>query len=492
MKPAADGSARRRNWLAIRFMLMSGCAALTGCVVGPNYRAPTPPTGAEAPLSSVRPDAEQLAPPPDDWWRLYDDPLLDRYVSEAFEANFDLKSAEANLSAARATLQVSQAANYPSTQAVATGVYGRDITTDEILETVHRPPQTTWLFETVFDLSYELDLFGRVRRSIEGSKADTEAAEASRDDVRVTIAAETVRAYAQLCALGEQLDVARRSLAVVSREAQITARRQDAGAAPELDIVRTQGIVAQVGASIPQLEGQRRATLFELTALLGRTPARAPLEAEACVAPPRLREFIPVGDGAALLRRRPDVRLADRRLASATAGVGVAVADLYPRVTLTGSYGGAAPDLADLTRNIGLTWGVGPKISWDFPNQMATRARIRQAKAGAEAALDNFNSTVLQALKETEQTLTTYGAELDHHQALGEAQDRARQALKIADDQYQAGSLASLDLVTAEQSLVTADSAVADSDAALVEDQIAVFKALGGGWKSADSSQTRQ
>ena len=476
----------------LRLLLMGGCAALSSCVVGPSYRPPTPPAGAEAPLRSVRLEAEQRTPPPDDWWRLYSDPLLDRYVSEAFEANPDLKTAEANLSAARAALQASRSANFPSTQAKASGVYGRDITTDEILETVGRRPVTTWLFDTVLDLSYELDLFGRVRRSIEGSRADAEAAAAGRDEVRVTIAAETVRAYAQLCTLGEQLDVARRSLAVVSREAQITGRRREDGAGPELDVVRTQGVVAQVRASIPLLEGQRRAALFELAALLGRTPARAPLEAETCVAPPRLASLIPVGDGAALLRRRSDVRLADRRLASATATVGVAVADLYPRITLTGSYGGAAPDLADLTRNAGLAWGVGPEISWTFPNQAAPRARIRQAKASAEAALDSFDSTVLQALKETEQALTAYGAELDHHQALGEAQDRARRALKIADDQYLAGSLASLDVLTAEQAQVAADSAVAESDSTLVQDQIAVFKALGGGWKTANNAQARQ
>lgn len=424
--------------------------------------------------------------PPDDWWRLYSDPLLDRYVSEAFAANVDLKTAEANLSAARAALEASRAGNYPATEAAAGAIYGRDPVTDEILETVGAKPQTTWLFDTVLDASYELDLFGRVRRSIEASKADAQAAEAGRDIFRVTIAAETARAYAQICTVGEQLEVARRSLAVVSREAQITAHRRDAGGAAEFDVVRAQGLVAQVRALIPPLEGQRRAALFELTALLGRTPARAPSEAEACVTPPRLASLIPVGDGGALLRRRPDVRLADRRLAAATARVGVAMADLYPRISLTGFYGGSAANTADLTRNAGLAWGVGPQIAWTFPNQIAPRARVRQAKAGAEAALDNFDATVLQALKETEQALTAYAAELDHHQALGDAQDRARRAFDIAHDQYLAGAIPDLDLLTAEQTLVAADSAVAASDAALVQEQIAVFKALGGGWKSAN------
>jgi NodT family efflux transporter outer membrane factor (OMF) lipoprotein len=466
------------------FLIVS-LALLGGCTLGPRYSPPTPPAGAEAPLTSLNPQAEIAAEPPDAWWRLYSDPLLDRYLDEAFAANDDLKAAEANLTAARAVLEASRAGTFPATTALAGAVYGRDPTTNEILEIVGAKPQTTWLFDTIFDVSYELDLFGRVRRSIEASKADAQAAAAGRDVLRITVAAETARAYAQVCTFGEQLAVARHSLDVVSSEAEITAQRHVAGANSEFDVVRAQGLVAQVRSTIPPLEGQRRAALFQLASLLGRTPRHAPGEAEGCVTPPRLGALIPIGDGAALLKRRPDVRLADRRLASATARVGVAIADLYPRIELSGFYGGAAANTADLTRNAGLVWGVGPQISWSFPNQIAPRARIRQAKAGATFALAEFDAMVLQALKETEQALATYSAELDRRQALAEAQDRARRAFDIAHGQFLAGAIPNLDLLTAEQTLVAADSAVAASDAALVQDQIAVFKALGGGWKAA-------
>ena len=468
-----------------RLLFLAACVALlAGCTLGPRYHPPTPPAGAEAPLVSLNPAAETAAQPPDDWWRLYSDPLLDQYLAEAFAANDDLKAAEANLNASRAVLEASRAGNYPATKAETAATYGRDPTTDEILEIVGAKPQTIWLFDGVFDMSYELDLFGRVRRSIEASKADTQAAAAGRDALRITVAAETARAYAQICTLGEQLAVARHSLEVVSREAWITSQRHDAGANSEFDVVRAQGLVAQVRSAIPPLEGQRRAALFQLAALLGRTPVHAPAEAEACVTPPHLDALIPIGDGAALLKRRPDVRQADRRVAAAIARVGVATADLYPRISLTGFYGGAATDTADLTRNAGLVWGVGPQISWTFPNQIAPRARIRQAKAGADAALAGFDSTVLQALKETEQSLATYSSELDRREALADAQDKARKAFDIAHGQFLAGSIPDLDLLTTEQVLVAADTAVAASDAALVQDQIAVFKALGGGWKS--------
>jgi len=174
--------------------------------------------------------------------------------------------------------------------------------------------------------------------------------------------------------------------------------------------------------------------------------------------------------------------LADRRLAAATARVGVATADLYPRVSLTGLYGGAASSPAGLISERGLTWGLGPSVSWTFPNVAGTVARIHLAKAGAAGALAGFDSTVLQALKETEQALSFYSAELDHRQVLAEAQDKAQAAFDIAHGQYVAGAISTLDLLTSEQALVNADSAVAASDAALAQDQIAVFKALGGGW----------
>jgi NodT family efflux transporter outer membrane factor (OMF) lipoprotein len=322
-----------------------------------------------------------------------------------------------------------------------------------------------------------------VRRSIEAARADAQGAAAARDALKVTVAAETARAYALICGLGEQTAVARRSLAVVSREARITAQRRAAGAASEFDDVRAQGLVAQTRAAIPPLEGQRRAALYQLAALLGRTPARAPSEAEACVTPPRLAALIPVGDGAGLIARRPDVRLADRRLAAATARVGVAVADLYPRISLTGFYGAVGSDTSDLSSEPGLTWGVGPKIAWSFPNQTGPRARIRQAKAGAAAALAGFDSAVLLALKEVHQALAAYGADLDRREALAEAQDKAHRGFDIAHGEFLAGAIPDLDLLTAEQTLTAADAAIAASDTALVQDQIAVFKALGGGWR---------
>jgi NodT family efflux transporter outer membrane factor (OMF) lipoprotein len=458
---------------------------LSACRVGPDYRTPPKPAGAEAPLVSFNAATQSPNEPPDDWWRLYNDARLDALVREALTANTDLAAAEANLTAAAALLSAAKAGRYPETRAAVGGTFGRDPVTEEILELGGHPPQTLWILEDLFEVSYEVDLFGRVRRSVEASQAGAQAQAAARDSLKVVVAAETTRAYAQICALGEQLAVARRSLEVVSREAEITSRRHDDGANSEFDVVRAQGLVAQTRSAIPPLEGRRRAALFQLAALLGRTPANAPVEADSCETPPALTALIPVGDGASLLRRRPDVRQAERLLAAATARIGVATADLYPKISLSGFYGGIGTTSADLTNGVGLAWGVGPSISWSFPNQALPRARIRQAKANAAAALAGFDSTILTALKETEQSLATYGSSLDYRQALAEAQSRAHTAFGMAHEQFLAGSLSNLDLLTTEQALVAADAAVAASDSALVQDQIAVFKALGGGWRGA-------
>jgi NodT family efflux transporter outer membrane factor (OMF) lipoprotein len=460
------------------------CGAwLGGCAVGPDYHAPAPIPGSQGPLLGTSEAQAAATEPPQTWWRLYQDPVLDELVQEAFRANTDLAVAAANLSAARASLEGARTARYPQTELGAGTERARDATTEEILEFGGHPPQTFWFYDALLDVSYEVDLFGHVRRAIEAARADADAAIAARDVVKITVAAETTRAYAQVCALGEAIAVTRRSIDVVSHEERITTDRRDAGAAADFDVVRAQALVAQVRASLPPLIGQRQAALFQLAQLLGRPPGGAPQAAQACEQPPTLKALLPVGDGASLLARRPDVRQAERRVASATARIGVATADLYPRISLLGSYGGIAIEPSQVFNSEGLTWGIGPSIKWSFPNQSPVRARIHQARAGEQAAVASFDGVVLAALKETDQSLAIYAAELARHQDILTARDRARQAFDMANDQFLAGATSDLDLLNAEVTLVSAEAAVAVSDGALAQDQIGVFKALGGGWQ---------
>jgi len=481
--------------MRIRATFLMTClvaACLAGCAVGPNYHPPRLPEHAEAPLVSLNPRLETATQPPDTWWRLYNDPRLDRLIQQALHANRDLAAADANFAAARAAFSEVHSARYPLTDLTTQAVYGRDPVTDEILELGGHHPENIWIYEGLFEAAYEVDLFGRVHRAIEAASANAEAVGAARDDVRVVVAADTAHVYGSICALGEQLGVAHRSLHIVRQEAAISEQQFQAGAGSRFEVARAQALVAQVGAAIPPLEGERQAAIFELTALLGRTPAEAPRGLETCVIPPHLTALIPVGDGSALIRRRPDVREAERRLAAATADIGVATAELYPSIHLLGFYGGAATEVDQLNTNLGRIWGLGPSISWSFPNQAGPRAKVRQAKAYQIAALAQFDSVVLRALKETEQALTAYGAALQYRQALGDAQRKVQRTFEIARNGYAAGSSSYLDLLTTEQSLVAIDAQVASSDAELIGVQIDLFKALGGGWdhpQQADSAE---
>jgi NodT family efflux transporter outer membrane factor (OMF) lipoprotein len=458
--------------------------APAACAVGPNYHAPKLPVGTGAPFVSRDSALETTTAPPDAWWRLYSDPRLDGLVQQALQANLNLAAADANFAAAREAVTEVHAARYPSTDLTSQAVYGRDPVTEEILELGGHHPENLWIYEDVFEAAYEVDLFGRVHRAMEAASANAQAVNAARDDVRVVVAADTAHAYASICALGEQLNVARQSLKIVRQEAEISENQFQAGAGSSFDVARAQALVAQVGATLPPLEGARRAQIFELTALLGHTPAEAPRGLESCVAPPHLASLIPVGNGQALISRRPDVRAAERRLAAATADIGVATAELYPSIHLLGFYGGAASEPDQLNTNIGRAWGLGPSISWSFPNMAGPRARVREAKAYQAAALAQFDMVVLTALKETEQALTTYGAALQYRQALGDAQRKIQRTFEIAHNGYAAGSSSYLDLLTTEQSLVAINAAVAASDAELVGAQIDLFKALGGGWET--------
>lgn len=464
-----------------RWLLLAP-ALLAGCALGPDYHPPSVPPSATGGFVSTGPAVAQ-APLPDDWWVLYQDPELNRLVAQAFAANTNLKEAEANLAAARAVLEHARNGLFPQTNLQLSGTYGRDPVTDEILELTGRQPQTTWIYDDLLDASYELDLFGHVRRTIEEARDSAEAQAAALDDLRVTIAAETARAYGEICTSGEQIAVAQRSLDLATRQYSIVQQRFVAGAGTQFDVTRQGVVVAQQLAEIPPLQGQRRAALFELADLLGETPAQAPQEVLSCQAAMKLAAPVPVGNGAALLARRPDIREADRKYAAALAGVGVATADLFPRVTLNGFYGGVASQISLLGSNSGLAWGVGPAISWSFPNLYGQFAQLAQAKAQGRAALAGYDSVVLQALKETEQALVTYESELDHHAALAQADEQARLAFAQAQDQLAAGAISALDLLTAEQTLISADAALAASDATLVQNQIGLFKALGGGWK---------
>jgi NodT family efflux transporter outer membrane factor (OMF) lipoprotein len=459
--------------------------ALSACAVGPNYRAPQTPTDAAAPFVSATPRIASAEPPPADWWRLYDDPTLDGLVQQALTENQDLKVAAANLLKASGVLAQARAGLFPTTELSVNDLWGRS-STDQLVESlVGGKAEPSWLASGGLNVSYEVDIFGRIRRSIEAARADAAATAEAENVVRITVAAETARAYADACAFGEQAGTAKKSAEIAQQVLDLTGRMRDLGARSDFDVASAAATLDQARAAIPTFEGEQRAQLYELAVLTGRPPAEISQAAAACQTPPTIRTPLPVGDGAALLKRRPDVREAERTLAADTARIGVATADFYPTVSLTGNGATSGSTLKQIASASSFTYQVGPLITWSFPNLMVARAEVIQAKAQASGDIAQFNSVVLNALKETEQALATYDAELSRHAELvANVRDNQR-AFDLAQVQLQRGAISFPDLLATERNLEAARADLAASDQALIDDQVTVFQALGGGWEDA-------
>jgi multidrug efflux system outer membrane protein len=467
-------------------------AALAACgTVGPDYRVPDVAvvrnSSAAVPFGGAAEAAFSPAPLPPRWWRLYQDPALDALVEKALAVNTDLRVAAANLARAQALQEETAAAGRPAFGVNAAPGYGRPSAAARGLA---QPLDNAGSYDAGATVSYQVDLFGKIARAIEAAGADTDAALAALDLARVNVAAGTVRAYADACSSAAQLRVAQRSLDLQREFATLTGRRIRGGRGSALDASRAEAQVEQQRAVLPPLLAQQRGALLRLAALTGETPAALPAAAAAaatCSAMPRLADPVPVGDGAALLRRRPDIRQAERGLAGATARIGVATADLYPSISLGLSAGGTGA-LASVGASNTWRWSLGPLISWSIPINGAAQARIAEARAANDAALARFDGTVLNALRETETALSTYARELDRNAALKAARDQSALAAQQAGTLYRYGRTDFLTTLDAQRSLASAESALTASDAQLVADQVALFMALGGGWEQPAAS----
>jgi outer membrane protein, multidrug efflux system len=456
---------------------------LASCAVGPKAPDATlPPSASGVFIGSTSSAVTAQAAARDDWWRLYDDAVLDDLVGQALANNNELEAAAANLRRVRAALGEARVGRFPATSTTAAVNTGRpSAATVPGLPAGTEAPETD-TYDAGLDVSYEIDLFGRVESTVRAARADADAAEAALNIVRVTVAAETARAYADACSSNAQIAVAERTIELQSSTADLTQRLLDAGSGNGLDTARARSALESSRASLPPLRAQRDGALFRLATLTGRTPAQASEAARACARPPQLSQPIPIGDGAQLLARRPDVRQAERNLASAAARVNVATADLYPRITLGGSLGATALDAGGLGDSENFRFSVGPLISWSFPNVFAARARIEQAGAASDAALATFDQAVLVALQETETALANYASELDRRASLQSARDQAANAARLSRLRFDAGADSFLTVLDAQRTLAAADAQLASSDALVTTYQIALFKALAGGW----------
>lgn len=457
--------------------------ALAGCrTVGPDYHYPqgtsaTAP-GATGAFDASHDDAFAQEPPPDHWWTLYDDPKLDALVTEGLAANADLRAAEANLRRADALLR--EASGRRTVQTTISG--GVTLEHDYSALSAGAPEPGIMTYQGMLGASLPLDLFGRIRRGIEASEADREAVLAARDLVRVQVAAGVTRAYAQLCAANYQAGVTRRLIALQQETLTATRRLQRGGRGTAFDVSRARTAAEASAARLPAFAAARQGALYLIATLLGRLPADYPREIATCDTLPTLAHPLPIGDGAALIRRRPDIRQAERMIAADTARIGVAAADLYPNITLGGGIGSAAP-LSLAGKDASLSFGIGPLIHWTFPNRSVVRARIAAAGAQADGDIARFDATVLTALRETDTSLEAYARSRDTVAALTRARDSARLSSAQARKLFRFGRSDFLSLLDAQRSSTDAEASLAAARAAMTDDQIAVFVALGGGWQ---------
>lgn len=469
-------------------LALATTALLGGCMVGPDYRRPPALPDRAVKLRETDLPGITASPLPPRWWRLFDDANLDRLVEKALVHNTDLRQAAANLQRARAALSAAHAATLPTGDA--TAAYQRE-RLGGTLATGDRPVVETDFFALGYDASYEIDLFGGVARSIQAARADVQAAQAEVDAARVSVAAETARTYASACSFADRTAVARETADLQAQSLELSHRLYRGGRNTERDLMQARTLYEETRAQVPTLEAERRAALYALAVLTGDPPAELDAATGQCRTAPIVHQPIPIGDGQALLARRPDVRAAERKLAADVARIGVATAQLYPSVTLLGSVNLGAPDVGDLGKSQSVGFSVGPLISWNFPFTGAARARVREAEATANGSLAAFDGIVLRALQETEQALARLAGAVEQEAALANAAAASERAARLTEVRYRAGSDSFLQLLVAQRDRAVARAALAQARADRANAQVGLFKALGGGWEGAPDVEVK-
>jgi outer membrane protein, multidrug efflux system len=451
---------------------------LAGCTVGPNYHRPDTPVDAHFTNASepgfVEGDAIQR------YWIGFQDPILTGLIEDALAHNKDLSIAAANLQAARAAKRLAGFDLYPT--ATIAGGYTHNLDSQQELPGFNQNERRFDTAQAGFDGLWELDLFGRVRRNVEAASGDVGAAAATLQDARVSVIAEVARNYFILRGLQDQLALTERNADNQFSTLKLTRTRLEAGRGNQLDTSRAEAQWQTTLASIPTLQASIATTRYRLSVLTGQQPTALdkPLSAQAPLPP--LPGLNAIGTPEQLLRRRPDVRVAERRLAAATARVGVAVGDLFPKVTLIGEVGYSAPTFGDFGQSEARFFTVGPGITWAAFDLGRVRARISSAKDQTDAALGAYESAVLGALEDTEGALINYGHSQTRREALRVAAAASDKAADLARKRFQGGLIDFLEVLDAERTALSAELLLSQGRTDTATSLVAVYKALGAGW----------
>jgi len=459
--------------------LVTLLAALGGCAVGPNYVKPATPVAPQFAGTAERDYSAQETQAR--FWTQFGDPTLDRLIDDALAANHDLRIALAHLVEARAERHEAQFDFAPTV--TASGGYTKQqfpAVTSGTGSTL-----TERYYDAGFDAFWELDFFGRIRRNVEAQSAQVEGAEAGLRDAQVSVTAEVARTYFELRGEQSRFAVTWRNVENQRATLQLTQARFEAGRSTELDTARAQAQLSATLSSIGPLEAAIARSIHRLSVLTGREPTAL----RDLLAPPRelpeLPQITAVGDPAGLLRRRPDIRVAERQLASCTALVGVAIADLFPKVTFAGNFTYSAGEPSQLGASASRGYLIAPGISWAAFDLGRVRARVAGSRARADGALAGYEQTVLRALEETENALITHARTRDSLNDAAAAAAASQTAAQIARARYEGGLVDFLDVLDAERTQLADEDRLAQSRTDAATSLVAVYKALGGGWAGA-------
>jgi outer membrane protein, multidrug efflux system len=453
---------------------------LGGCAVGPNYQPPK--TEPPARFANAAQEIFTTNEPVAAWWRAFHDDELTKLVEWAASSNLDLRVARANLLQARALRLGATSDFLPVANGVAS--YSNNRYSEAELFNAPAAIRQQELYNLGFDATWELDIFGRLRRSYGANAAEVQAAESARRDVFVSVAAEVARNYFELRGAQNEMAVLLRNATNQTETLNLTQGRLDAGGGTELEVAQARAEVNNTLAAIPPVESAIAHAIHRIGVLTGRQPEALIDELQAPSALPGLPELVDIGDPGQLLRRRPDIRAAERNLAAATSRIGVAVADLFPRVTFNGAIGLEAESFAGLGRPGADNHSFGPSITWAALDYGHVRSRILAARAQADAQLAQYEQAVLTSLEETENALVDYGRARARRDYLAESVKASQAAATLARSRYDNGAAGFLTVLDAERVLLLAQDQLAQTRTQTATALVAVYKALGGGWEN--------
>jgi len=464
---------------SIAIVLLGAACVYAGCAVGPNYHPPQPSAPAQF-SNGVQPGVTTNQPVTN-WWAGFHDEELTKLVGWAASSNLDIRVATANLLQARALRLSAKADFLPVVNGVAS--YNNVKYSQAALFDFSGTPRQQELYDIGFDATWELDIFGRLRRARAASFAAVEAADSARRDLFVSVAAEVARNYFDVRGGQNELAVLRRNADNQNETLKLTQARLDAGSGTDLDVARARAELNDTLAAIPPVESSIAHAMHRIGVLTGRQPEAMAEELRAAGPIPALPDVVAIGDPAQLLRRRPDIRAAERNLAAATSRIGVAVADLFPRVTFNGAIGLEASSFSRLTGPASDTRSFGPSITWAALDYGHVRSRILAARAQADSQLAQYEQAVLTSLEETENALVDFGRARARQDFLAESVKASQAAADLARSRYDNGASDFLTVLDAERVLLTAQDQLAQTQTTTATALVAVYKALGGGWE---------